>query len=107
MEKLTEHLAYVKKALVNVATLVLALGALPVLPAPYDKWVAVALAVAGAVLHYTVSNGPKPSDYQLADAPAVDDEELEPGPEDYTAVGAQMNPADPGQPAAGTPPPAP
>lgn len=106
MDKVLEYVAYVRKALLNAATLVLSLGALPVLPAPYDKWVAVAIAVAGAIVHYLTSNGPKPTDYELADAPAVDDAELEPGADDFDAVGGNpaMTPADPSQPAAGTPP---
>lgn len=60
MKNFTAYVAWTKKAIVNVLGLLTALLTLGLLPDPYNAWVATAVAVLTAILHFIVENAPAP-----------------------------------------------
>lgn len=92
MEKLKAALAYIRKQLILLSTLAGALLTLGLLPDEYASYVATGISVIGAIVHYLTPNGGAPSDYALADVPALEDDETEPTVEDLKAVGATETP---------------
>lgn len=85
LKNLPAYLAYARKAIVQVLGLVTALLALGLLPDPYAGWLAAVAGVLTTVLHYWVSNAPKPGT-EVAVEP-VDD----PNPDEQPA---EWQPAD-------------
>jgi hypothetical protein len=74
LQNLPAYIAWTRKALVNAAGLLTSLLALGLLPDQYAGYVAAALAVITAILHFNVSNADAPGSVEAVDEGDPDEE---------------------------------